>query len=232
MKKIIVLIIICNFCILNAQNDLESPPGTIQLNDSLFIDKSPVTNFMFIEYLTVKKTLEGKGFITFGQFTKVTNEKGFPLEMRIIKLPSPLLIEFYSNNNYLKRKGYGRESKFKYHPVLNVPKKQAIDFCKWRTEMVSHLWKNDEKHSKYKNLSDKISYRLATQNELELANTFFSNLNRAVDFKEKILKIKKEKEATDFTVFPIRELTISEQLFNNNSNFEFTGFRCVCEMKK
>ena len=60
-----------------------------------------------------------------------------------IRIPSPLLIEFYSSNKYLKRRGYGGETKFKYHPVLNVSKNQAAEYCKWRTEMVNHLWKNN-----------------------------------------------------------------------------------------
>lgn len=232
MKKAIILLLICNFCSLNAQNELVVPPGTLQLNDSLFIDKSPVTNLMFIEYLTVKKVLKNKGYTSFKEFTKETNENGFPIEMRIIIYPSPLLIEFYSNNKYLKSKGYGREYKFSYHPVLNVSKKLATDFCKWRSEMVSHLWLNDEKYSSIKNQSDKISYRLAATNELIRANTYFSNLKRAIEFKEKLLKIKQDKVTTEFTVFPVNELTTSEQLFNDKPNFEFTGFRCVCEMKK
>ncbi len=232
MKKIIALLIICNFYLLNAQNDFVMPPGTLQLNDSLFIDKSPVTNLIFLEYLTVKKALKSKGYTSFSDFTKQTNERGFPMEMKTIRYPSPLLIKFYLNNKYLKRKGYGREYKFRYHPVLNISKKKAIDFCKWRTEMVSHLWLNDEKYSSIKNQSDKISYRLATKNELILANTYFSNLEKVIKFKEKLLKIKQDKVTTRFTVFPINELTTSDQLFNDKSNFKFTGFRCVCELKK
>ena len=156
MKKIFVLLLIYNFNLLNAQSDLTIPPGTIQLNDNLFFDKSPVTNIMFVEYLTIKKVLENKGYSSFSQFIKDNNIKGFPKEMRVLRYPSPLLIQFYSSNKYLKRKGYGRKYKFRYHPVLNISKKQAIDFCKWRTEMVSHLWLNDEKYSSIKNQSNKF----------------------------------------------------------------------------
>lgn len=232
MKQIITFLIICNFHLLNAQNDLGIPPGTLQLNDSLFIDISPVTNLMFLEYLTVKEVLKSKGYTSVREFTKGTSENGFPIEMRTLSYPSPLLIEFYLKNKYLKRKGYGREYKFRYHPVLNISKKQAIDFCKWRTEMVSHLWLNDEKYASIKYQSDKISYRLATKNELILANTYFSNLDRVIEFKEKLLKIKQDKITSEFTVFPVNELTTSEQLFNDKPSFEFTGFRCACELKK
>ncbi|POY39566.1 hypothetical protein C3L50_10385 [Flavobacterium alvei] len=230
MKKIIVLLLIGNFGVLNAQNSIEIPPGTIQLNDSLFIDVSPVTNSTFTEYLTAKKVLKNKGYDSFSEFTKATNEKGFPIEMKVI-FP-PLLIDFYSNNNYLTELGYWSGYQFQYHPVLNVSKEQAINFCKWRTEMVSHLWKYDEKHALNKNQSDKINYRLATENELILAKTFFSNSNTIIEFKEKLLDIKLEKNATQFTIFPVKELTTSEKLFNFNSNYGFTGFRCICEIEK
>lgn len=231
MKRIIYLLVCCSFGILNAQNDFSIPPGTIQLNDSLFVDKSPVTNLMFIEYLTAKEVLQNNGYGTFSEFVKKTNVTGFPLEMTII-IPSRLLFEFYSNNKYLKRKGYGRESKFTYHPVLNVSKKQAAEYCEWRTEMVNHLWKNDERYVFNKNIVNKISYRLASKNELVHANTLFSNSNTKTEFKEDLLKVKQTKMATGFTIFPMKELTKSEDVFNQNPNYEFNGFRCICEIEK
>ncbi|NDP26610.1 MAG: SUMF1/EgtB/PvdO family nonheme iron enzyme [Flavobacterium sp.] len=230
MKKTLIFLFICNFCTLNAQNNIDIPPGAIQLNDSIFIDISPVTNYMFTEYLTAKKVLRNKGYESFGEFVKKTNEKGFPIEMRIIA--PHLLIDFYSDNKFLTSNEYGLIYKFQNHPVLNASKKQAIDYCKWRTEMVSHLWKYDEKHMSNKNLSNKINCRLATENELILAKTFFTNSNKIGEFNEKILTVKQEKFATQFTIFPVNEMTASEKLFNNKSNFEFTGFRCICEMGK
>lgn len=229
MKTILYLILICNYCVLHAQNNFPIPPGTIQFKDSLFIDKSPVTNLMFIEYLTAKQFLESKGYDSFSEFQKETNGE-FPIEMRTMIFPSPLL-ELYASNKYLKKKSYGSESKFKYHPVLNISKKQAMDYCEWRTNMVRHLWKYHEKFSMNKNLSDNITYKLASKNELELANALFYNLDKAVVLKKNLFSIKQEKEIEAFTLFPIRELTVSDEIFNNNSTYEYTGFRCVCEIK-
>lgn len=229
MKFIIILLLMCSFCILNAQVDLKIPPGTIRVNDSLYIDKTPVTNLMLLEYLTMKYALENKGYSSFIEFAEDTNEKGFPRNLITIIQPSSLLIEFYSNNKFLKKKGYGWNDRYRYHPVLNISKKQAIDYCQWRTEMVSHLWSNHENYSSVKNLSDKISYRLPTENELIHATKLFSNVNFIVEFKEELLKIKQEQEITTFTLFPINEITLSDQLFHKRPNFEFTGFRCICE---
>jgi len=38
-----------------------NPPGTIKLNDSLYIDCTPITNLMFLEYLADKDFLKKKG---------------------------------------------------------------------------------------------------------------------------------------------------------------------------
>lgn len=65
MEKILILILLFNFYQLNAQEniDIVNPPGTIKLNDSLYIDKTPVTNLMFLEYLTAKNFLKKKDTI-------------------------------------------------------------------------------------------------------------------------------------------------------------------------
>lgn len=230
MNKIITLLVICNFQLLIGQNELKIPPGTIKLNNSLFIDQSPVTNLMWIEYLTIKKILKNKGYSSFEKFTKETNENGFPKDMNTLNLP--LLINLYSKNKYLKRKKYGREYKYSNHPVLNISKEQATDFCKWRTEMVSHLWLYDDRYSSIKNQSNKILYRLADKNELDFAYAYFSNLDRVIEYEKNLFIIKQDKITTNFIIFPVNELTVSQQLFNYMPNFEFTGFRCICEIKK
>lgn len=230
MKTTLALLLIFNFCILNAQNDLVNPPGTIKLNNSLFFDKSPVTNMMFSEYLLMKTMVEDKGYSTFSQYAKDATERNEPIKNGAQFYPSSLLTDFYSSHDYLKNSAYVREYKFRHHPILNVTKDQASDYCKWRTEMVSYLW-NTEKHASNKNRSDKISYRLATKNELTQAYTFFLNSNRVMEFNKNIFKIKQVKNTTEFLVFPITEMTLSDQLFNDQSNYEFIGFRCVCEIK-
>ena len=58
MVKISVLLCVLGFHLTKAQNTIVNPPGTLKLNDSLFIDKTPVTNMMFIEYLIEKDELK------------------------------------------------------------------------------------------------------------------------------------------------------------------------------
>lgn len=221
-----------NMSPLFCQDEMIFPPGTIKLNDSVFIDKSPVTNIMFTEYLNVNKILKNKGYDSFKEFTSATNESGFPIEFRIIRTPSPLLIELYANDKFLNKKGYATESNFTDFPVLNVEKATAMDYCKWRTEMVAHLWMNDDKYIIVKDLAKKIIYRLAAKEELLNASSMYSNSGNLVTLEGKLLKIKKEIPPNKFIIFPIAEMTNSDQFFNNQEDFEYTGFRCICEINK
>lgn len=221
-----------NTGLLLSQGEITVPPGTIRVNDSVFIDKSPVTNLMFTEYLNVKEVLKNKGYDSLKEFTSATNETGFPLEFRILRIPSPLLIEFYSNDKFLNKKGYATESNFTYFPILNVEKATAMDYCKWRTEMVAHLWMYDEKYAIVKDLAKQIVYRLPTKEELLNAKTLYSNSGNLVTLKGKLLKIKEEIQSNKFSVFPISEMTLSDEFFNNQENYQYTGFRCICEINK
>lgn len=229
MKIIITVFLIFNFSILKAQDSLRIPPGTIKLNDSLFIDQTPVTNFMFLEYLAGKKSLNSMGYSRFSHFAKTTNETGFP--KYAMSFPSTYLIEFYSDKKYLRRKQYA-EFKFKYHPVLNISKKEATDYCQWRTDMVRHLYKYHEKQELNRDLANKISYRLVTNDELINAKNFFSNSNTLTEFNENLLKMELQDELTGFVIFPINEMTQSEPLINEKLDADFIGFRCVCEIKE
>ncbi|WP_027125989.1 hypothetical protein [Gelidibacter mesophilus] len=230
MKQISIILLLFSIGILNAQNELAMPPGTIKLNDSLYIDTSPITNIMFEEYLTVKIALDAKGYSSFSQFASDTNEKGFPVMNRINYL-SPYLISLYINEPYLIKVGYHRDYLFSDHPVLNVPIELVHDYCRWRTEMVKHLWDNKEEYASNKTLSHKISYRLATKNELIDSFDFFSKSGEAVIFKKKLFKIRKENITREFTVFPVKEMTLSGEVFNDRPPYDYTGFRCVCEIK-
>lgn len=174
----------------------------------MFIDKSPVTNIIFSEYLNVKKILKNKAFDSFKEFTSATNQIGFPLEFPNIRIPSPLLIEFYSNDKFLNKKGYATESNFTYFPILNIEKATAINYCKWRTEMVAHLWMYDEKYAIVKDLAKQILYRLPTKEELLNANTMYYNSCNLVTLKGKLLKIKAEIQSNKFSVFPISKMTL------------------------
>jgi len=50
MKRLIIItLFLCS--IVQAQENSQTPPGTIKVSDSLFIDKIPVTNKMYIKFM-------------------------------------------------------------------------------------------------------------------------------------------------------------------------------------
>ncbi|TXE09178.1 hypothetical protein ES711_04385 [Gelidibacter salicanalis] len=231
MRKFFMLMVLCNIGFLNAQQQVANPPGTIKLNDSVYIDAIPVSNLMFEEYLVVKMELDAKGYASFQKYAENTPDteiiKKFPINYII-----PNLTLLYQHSPALLKLGYDNNFRFSEHPVLNVPKILATDFCNWRTEMVAYLWQNNGFDSALAEMSDKISYRLATKTELIEAFDFFSESKSTVDFKRKLFKIKKDDIADKYTRFPIQEMTLSDEVYQDDSGYQYTGFRCVCEVKR
>jgi len=233
MVKISVLLCVLGFHLTKAQNTIVNPPGTLKLNDSLFIDRTPVTNIMFIEYLDEKEELKEKGYSSLSEYFADTIQSGFPKEMtNSLLLPSQFLIDFYSKNKYLRRKLYGKKHEFENHPLLTITKARAIDYCEWRTEKVRYLWLNHPKFSSNRFQAEKIAYRLPTKDELISAKTYFTSINKVIIYRRRLFRIIDKKVPADFTVFPIDELTASEEIFNEDPSHDYTGFRCVCELKK
>jgi len=233
MKKLYILFLIFNLTCINlfSQENLKIPPGTIFLKDNLFIDKVPVNNLMFLEYLTAKHFIRKKGFTSFADLHKSTDKK---FEQLRILYPS-FLKNLNKKGSLLTRKNYFENIKYKYSPVLNVTKEQAIDYCKWRTEMVLYSWSNKNGKNLYK-----INYRLPKEREMILAKEYFSERNRLKLYGgENPTKFKTKNIEKDFVLYNISEFTISDIIFGknwkNDTPREFpndiTGFRCVCEFQ-
>ncbi|SFC95942.1 Sulfatase-modifying factor enzyme 1, partial [Zunongwangia mangrovi] len=233
MKKILVtiLVFILTSTLVKSQEILVAPPGTIFLEDSLYIDKAPVTNKMFLEYLTAKHFLRRKGFNSFSEFHESTDQK-FD---KIITLYPSFLKNLKKEKSLLTKKGYFENIKYEYSPVLRISKEQAKDFCTWRTEMVEYLWLNMDKP-----VTQSIQYRLPRKDELILAQKIFSKRKIfKFDNGRNPTKFKTDKKISDFIKYNISEFTISEEIFGDNwkgiSPIDFpnevTGFRCVCEIQ-
>lgn len=211
-----------------SQEKLGIPPGTILLKNNLYIDKAPVTNLMFLEYLTAKHSIRKNGFHSFSEFNKKNDEK------IMIVYPS-FLKNLDKKESLLTKKNYFKNIKYKYSPVLRISKEQAIDYCKWRTEMVKHVWSNNNN-----SINQNIKYRLPKMEEILLAQEYFSERKKfKYDNGKNPTKFKTDKIVSDFIKKNISEFTISDKIFGKNwkgvSPTEFpndvTGFRCVCEIQ-
>lgn len=238
-----LLFLIVNILIANAngqvQNEKIDPPGTIKLSESLFVDKTPVTNMMFLEYLTMKDYLRSQGYSSWK--TYYVDKKGTDWRSGPVKVYPSFLKDLETKGSRLSRGGYFMDSEYMHTPVLNITKAQAEDFCQWRTEMVEYAWNFFPKYVGQKDYADKIHYRLPTRGELEEAQNYFSENGELVNIRKKNpLRYSSQEVPEKFTLYNISEFTSSNNLYGENwkdvvpTDFpnDYTGFRCVCEVNE
>ncbi|MCC6181391.1 MAG: SUMF1/EgtB/PvdO family nonheme iron enzyme [Bacteroidia bacterium] len=121
------------------------PPGTVQFNDTLYVDKTEVSNFSWreFEYWVIKKY--GKG----------SNEHKSIL-------PDTLVWRYKSYYNEPYVNYYYRHVAYKDYPVVGISYEQTKAYCEWRTNRVK-LYLNIAKRFRTPN----FEYRLPTNNEWE-----------------------------------------------------------------
>ena len=205
----------------NSRTDL-IPPGTIHLKNKIFIDKTPVTNLMFLEYLAFKGLAADLGYNTFQEYLNSRKVGEFPIKP-IIAYPN-VVLEGYSKDVFLKRKGYFSETEYASYAVLNLSIKDARDFCSWRTAMVAHLYKNE--NIRFSNLQ----YRLATIAQLNFAKRKYQSIVKAEPSRKKLSNYHLPKKPESFMVLPIHEYSLDSVVFQSQLKAAYTGFRCVCEL--
>lgn len=156
MKKITLFI--CSICVIglisfkNSYN-FKTPPGTILVNDNLYMDINEIRNVDWIEYLKWIEFHEGKNS------EKYKNA-----------LPSHKVFNKLINNS----EAYLIPS-FTNYPIVGISYEQALIFCKWRSNRVNenlYIKNNkikDEDVSKIdvNNIPKVYEYRLPTKNEWE-----------------------------------------------------------------
>lgn len=124
----------------------DNPPGTVRLNDSLFIDKTEVANVHWREYLFYQQTTYGSESEEF-----------------INALLDTLVWSDIENATDLSNI-YFRHPSFNNSPAVGMSYEQAIAFCEWRTNAVNLLL-SKQLNRKFK----RVKYRLPSMIEWELA---------------------------------------------------------------
>lgn len=151
MKKLLFAIsAMASLCFSFTKEKTFIPPGTIQINDTLFADETEVTNSSWMEYEYWTKAIYG------------ANSKD-----HLATLPDTLVWREKLSYNEPYVQYYYRHPAYKDFPVIGISYEQAIAYCKWRTERVrTHLTiKKDFTHQHFE-------YRLPTKAEWErLAET-------------------------------------------------------------
>lgn len=127
-----------------------TPPGTVQINDSLFADETEISNASWLEYEMWAINLYGK------------NSKE-----HLAALPDTLVWREKISYNEPYVLYYYRHPAYRNFPVVGISYEQAVEFCKWRTQRVKVFMTVAKK---FKDMN--FEYRLPTKAEWErLAET-------------------------------------------------------------
>lgn len=213
----------------------QNPPGTIQINDSLFIDNVPVDNLMYQEFTS---SLKEKWNLKIHDSLKDLQLREMDLNILTSDLFNPDDKSLYEQVVYSKELNlpddittfeYYNFSIYKYHPVIGTSKEQAELFCKWRTDMVNLRWssllKNDTADF------NKIEYRIPKKEEFRLARKRFSKQDSYLKVaKQSPLKLNLKDVRQKKLFF---ETSYPEYLKDENpaKNEDYVMFRCICEVK-
>lgn len=132
------------------------PPGTVQINDTLFADECEISNFSWQEYEMWTKAIYGSN----------SNE-------HLAVLPDTLVWREKLSYNEPYVQYYYRHPAYKDYPVVGISYEQAIAYCKWRTDRVKTFLIKKKNFS-----SHNFEYRLPSKSEWEiLAETSSIALN-------------------------------------------------------
>ncbi|WP_165851348.1 SUMF1/EgtB/PvdO family nonheme iron enzyme [Brumimicrobium aurantiacum] len=104
---------------LNSSADVYPPPGTTTISENLFLDKTEVTNFHWLEYSNWLKKVYGEDSEVFK--SSIPNEEAYTAvySQNINGNPIELIHPAY------------RE-----YPVVGISYQQALDYSKWRSDRV------------------------------------------------------------------------------------------------
>lgn len=122
------------------------PPGTKQINDTLFADETEITNFSWQEFEAWTKNKYGKNS-----------------QEHLAVLPDTFIWRDQMTYNEPYVAYYYRHPAYKNYPIVGISYEQAIAYCKWRTDRVKSFLtiKGDFKNQNF-------TYKLPSKAEWEL----------------------------------------------------------------
>lgn len=240
MKKLYILLLFLASNQVHSQNTFV-PPGTIKVNDTLFIDKAPVDNLMFLEFIDQVQRIK-----RYHESAKLKTQKLHIADLFFMKtlLNPSRTREIYEQIELIKSIGSKRFSSEKYlehpnfdhHPALFITKEMAEFYCEWRTKMVSLLWA--QRTIETPNIiPPKINYRLPKLEEFELSKDIFVARSKLKILKKSsLLKMKYDRKQNVLVFFNLPEYTSGPKQ-HIVSQFGFSEddpvlFRCVCEYEE
>jgi formylglycine-generating enzyme required for sulfatase activity len=238
-----------------------APQGTIWLKDNIFIDELPVSTGDYMEFLyamaenyskkvhdtIAKLPLYKLNWKELDEYFQANKSSVKELQAMDINYKLPLSW----TNDSAKKFHYFNSEEYSNYPLVNVSYEQAVEYCKWRTDITMLSYAVSSKNEKTRNYFYKrIRFRLPTKEELEYAlkqtreyNEPFTMALTDEDFSE-------EQETIQFIPGNISEIIsekgtaigiswkdLDKELQNNltypqkyDGPKDWLGFRCVCEI--
>ncbi|SCY14702.1 Sulfatase-modifying factor enzyme 1 [Nonlabens sp. Hel1_33_55] len=234
-------------------NAIDVPPGTIKVNDTLYVDRVPVTNLMYNEFLD---NLEN--YWSMKKHERMQFYPRYDLSQDTVFQPWTGNTRLYMEATYedpkatvnkqLKLGEYSKNPRYSYHPVINISKFQAELFCLWRSDLSNAVYairsKSENKRARF---PFKVNYRLPTQEEMLSVENELKGRERVRYYQDDIysamastLTFKELQENGNMIILELKEIAQNGTylpLFNVPLQFYDeaqlkTGFRCVCEVDK
>jgi hypothetical protein len=126
---------------------ITAPPGTVVLKDSLFIDRTEISNAAWKEF--TDNWILGKEDDT-ALYKKMLPDSTVWLSLKMDG--KRYMYEYFNGNN------------FNNYPVVGITYEQAVAFCEWRTERVNEMLERSNNAT-----FRRVEFRLPTEAEWELA---------------------------------------------------------------
>lgn len=157
MKKLLIVFIAAAcICLSFSKEKQFIPPGTVQINDTLFADETEISNYSWMKYEFWTKSNYG------------ANSKEY-----LATLPDTLVWRQKDSYNEPYVNYYYRHVAYKEYPVVGISYEQAHSYCKWRTDRVK-AYMTVAKKFKYRD----FEYRLPSKEEWEKLAEFSFNVLR------------------------------------------------------
>ncbi len=234
-------------------NAIDVPPGTILVKDNVYIDRVPVTNGMYNEFLN-----NIENYWSLKKHDRMQNYPRFKLSRDTVFQPWTGNTRLYMEavfqdpkaviEDQLKLGNYSKNPNYNYHPAVGLNKSQAELFCLWRSDLANAVFAMRSKsESKREQYPYKVTYRLPTENEMLTAEQELKNRDRLRYYQDDIFStaslgytFRELQENGNLIIMELKEIGKDKTyrpLFNTPLAFYEadrlkTGFRCICEVEK
>ena len=168
--------------------NLPTPPNTVWISDNLFIDKTEVVNLNYLEYLHYMSEDS-----SYNHYQSQILETGVWMNKSI---PFSDSVKLALSLGYLEYEGY------RFLPVVGVSYEQAVNYCEWRSEVVSQNFvsSRDKKYT--------FNYRLPTEKEWEKAALLYVDT----------LNSENKKYGFDMSIINTSDFNLSNKLSRTTSD--------------